>query len=542
MSPRTRCRFARPVANSQRRAPFHGGGSGVVAIGLALVLAAGACNRGGDAAGKGGSAPSALVIGLESDPTNLDPRLATDAASSRILDLVCEGLVRLGGDGSPHPSLATSWDVSGDRDYVFHLANGLQFSDGSPLTSADVKATFDAILDPTFASPHRGALARIRSIETPDSATVAIHLDEPYAPLLTALSVGILPAAKVADHTQKFPRGATCTGPYQVKSFAGGDRVVVEANPRFRGAPPAIARIEIKILTDEATRSLELRKGSVQFLLNGVAPDRIAELAGEPALAIARTPSANTTYLGFNFTDPVLADVRVRRAIAHAIDREAIIASLLGGYALPASGLLPPSNWAYDGDVTRYAHDPAAAKRLLEEAGKADPDGDGPAPRFTLVHKTSEDKLRRRIAEVLESQLAAVGIGLTIQSSEWGTFFDDIKRGNFQTFTLQWVGVTEPDMFWTVFHSANVPPAGANRGRFRDPRVDGLSERAHTLLDPAARKPLYAEIQRLVADELPYVFLWHEEHIAVMSNRLQGFELDSRGSFESFARAHLAPP
>ncbi|MFN7950360.1 MAG: ABC transporter substrate-binding protein [bacterium] len=510
-----------------------------IALACGSLVVASACNRGSPPA-KGAGAPSTLVIGLDSDPTNLDPRLATDAASSRILDLVCEGLVRLAGDGSPRPALAASWDVTEDRNYVFHLASGVTFSDGSPLSAADVKATLEAVLDPAFASPHRAALARIRSIDTPDPATVAIRLDEPYAPLLTALSVGILPAAKVADHTQKYARGATCTGPYQVRSFAAGDRVVVEANPHFRGAAPAIERIELKILTDEATRALELRKGSVQFLLNGVAPDRIADLEGDPALAIVRTASANTTYLGFNLTDPLLSDVRVRRAIAQAIDRDGIIRSLLGGHALPATGLLPPSSWAYAGDVARQPYDPAAAKRLLDEAGKPDADGDGPALRFTLVHKTSEDKLRRRIAEVLQSQLAAVGVGLTIQSSEWGTFFDDIKRGNFQTFTLQWVGVTEPDMFWTVFHSANVPPAGANRGRFHDARVDELSERAHTLLDPAARKPLYAEIQRLVADELPYVFLWHEEHIAVMSKRLEGFELDPRGSFDSFARARWA--
>lgn len=489
-----------------------------------------------------GGASDKLVIGLDSDPTNLDPRLSTDAASSRILDLVCEGLVRLGADGAPAPALATSWETPDDRTYVFHLASGVKFSDGSVFGAADVKATLEAILDPAFASPHRGALAHLRTIEVRDPATLAVTLDEPYAPLLTALTVGVIPAGEAADHTRKLAEGATCTGPYQVRSFMAGDRVTLAANPNYRGPAPVIPRIELKILTDEATRSLELKKGSVHFLLNGVAPDRIAELEGDPGLTIARTPSANTTYLGFNLADPTLADVRVRRAVAHAIDRESIVRSLLGGHAVLATGLLPPSNWAYAGDAPTVAFDPAAARKLLDEAGKTDPDGGGPATRFALVHKTSEDKLRRRIAEVLQSQLASVGIGMTIQSSEWGTFFDDVKRGNFQTFTLQWVGITEPDMLDTVFSSKKVPPAGANRGRFEDPRLDALTARAQTLLDPAARKPLYAEAQKLLADELPYVFLWHEEHIAVMTKRLEGFELDARGSFASFAKARWINP
>ncbi len=507
-------------------------------LAAALLVAAGSGCR----ARGGGGASDKLVIGLDSDPTNLDPRLSTDAASSRILDLVCEGLVRLGADGAPGPALATSWETPDEKTYVFHLASGVKFSDGSVFGAADVKATLEAILDPAFASPHRGALAHLRSIEARDPATLVLTLDEPYAPLLAALTVGVIPAGEAADHTRKLAEGATCTGPYQVRSFMAGDRVTLAANPNYRGPAPAIPRIELKILTDEATRSLELRKGTVHFLLNGVAPDRITEVESDPDLTIARTPSANTTYLGFNLGDPTLTDLRVRRAVAHAIDRESIVRSLLGGHAALATGLLPPSNWAYDGAVPTVAYDPAAARELLDEAGKTDPDGDGPATRFALVHKTSEDKLRRRIAEVLQSQLAAVGIGMTIQSSEWGTFFDDVKRGNFQTFTLQWVGITEPDILDTVFGSKKVPPAGANRGRFKDPRLDALTERAQTLLDPGARKPLYAEAQKLLAEELPYVFLWHEEHIAVMTRRLAGFELDARGSFGSFAKAHWAAP
>ncbi len=508
---------------------------------LALVIVlAGSCHSGSAGGTKPGGAVPPLVIGLESDPTNLDPRLSSDAASSRILDLVCEGLVHLGGDGTPRPALATSWDTPDDHTYVFHLASGVRFADGSTFSADDVKATLESILDPAFASPAKGAFESVQKVEVRDPSTLVIHLVRPYAPLLTALAVGIVPAAKARDHSLKMPQGAPCTGPYRVTSMSPGDRVVLEASPTYRGTPPSIPRIEIKILTDEATRALELRKGSVDFLLNGVSPDRVAELEREPGLAIQRAPSANTTYLGFNLQDPLLADVRVRKAIALAIDRDAIVQSLLGGHAVLATGLLAPSNWAYDGNVTTYAHDPAAAKRLLDEAGKSDPDGDGPRARFTLLHKTSEDKLRRRVAEVLQSQLAAVGIELQIQSSEWGTFFDDVKRGNFQTYTLQWVGVVEPDMLYSAFHSANVPPDGANRGRFRDPRIDELTVRAHTLLEPAARKPIYAEIQGILADELPYVFLWHEEHIAVMSKRLEGFVLDSRGSFASFAQTHWA--
>jgi peptide/nickel transport system substrate-binding protein len=229
----------------------------------------------------------------------------------------------------------------------------------------------------------------------------------------------------------------------------------------------------------------------------------------------------------------------VRGACAGAIDRDAIIAGVYRGQARPATGLLPPGHWAYNGDVPTYPYDPAAARHLLDQAGFPDPEG--PAPRFSLTYKTSQNQLTRRIGEVLQEQLAQVGIQVAVRSYEWGTFYADIKAGNFQLYTLSWVGVTDPDIYNYAFHSKSVPPDGANRGRYANPDLDALLERGRTEDDRDRRKAIYAEVQRIVARDLPYVSLWHPESVLVRDRRLTGFVLSPVGDYTSLAHARLAP-
>jgi peptide/nickel transport system substrate-binding protein len=266
----------------------------------------------------------------------------------------------------------------------------------------------------------------------------------------------------------------------------------------------------------------------------------VQHLAGTaPDLVVSTTPYDASQYLGMNHHNPALANVRVRRAIALAIDREGIVRHVLDGQAEAATGLLPSRHPYYSSRVHRYAHDPERARKLLKKAGFPDPDGDGPLPRLHLRYTTSTVELRRRIAEVIASNLAEVGIEVSIESYEWGTFYDDIARGDYDLYSLMWVGIRDPDLYRVVFHSAMTPPAGGNRGFYSNPRMDRLTERGRSGNDAEMRRAVYDRVQRLAARQLPYVPLWWPKNVVVATKRLHGFEPHPAGELTGLAHAHL---
>lgn len=482
-----------------------------------------------------------LRIGLEGNPTNLDPRLATDAYSTRIIPLVYEGLLRQRRDGGVEPALAESVEVLDDHSYRFTLRAGVRWHDGRPLCAADVAATFRFLADPANGCPSLDTYRRIADIRTPDERTVEIVLDEPFAPFLNKMVRPLTPAHR--QDPQALEAEPTGTGPYRLASFKRGRMITLVANPDYWAGAPSIPKLEFVVLANDTGRLLRLKKGDIDLVQNAVPPYAVRFFEQMNGYKVRRETGINYSYLGFNLTDKkgLVSDVRVRRAIAHAIDREQIIDALLFTMARPATGLLAPSNWAYADDVATYPYDPARAVALLDEAGLTDPDGDGPQPRFTLSYKTSTNKLRMRIAEVMAKQLAQVGIRLERRSLEWGTFFQDVKSGNFQTYTLTWVGVTDPDHFYYVFHSSMQPPHGANRGRYVDAQVDRWLEQSRRASDPAQRRDLFVRVQRKLAEDCVYVSLWWTDNVIVHTERLSGFTIMPGGDYSSLARATLAP-
>jgi peptide/nickel transport system substrate-binding protein len=222
--------------------------------------------------------------------------------------------------------------------------------------------------------------------------------------------------------------------------------------------------------------------------------------------------------------DPVFADVRVRKAIAYAIDRDAIIKYLWRGLARPATGVIPIGNWCYTPEVTTYPYNPQRARELLREAGKSG---------LTFGFRTSTDETQRTLATVFQQQLKEVGIQMTIQSNEPATFSADIEKGNFQTYVRRWIGGNnDPDIFNLIFHSMMTPPNGANRGFYANPHVDELIDIGRRETDTEKRKAAYQEIQRIVAEELPYVSLFYVNNVAVFNKRIQGMTLYPSGEYE----------
>jgi peptide/nickel transport system substrate-binding protein len=297
----------------------------------------------------------------------------------------------------------------------------------------------------------------------------------------------------------------------------------LSANNDYWEGRPKIAGLVVKVVPDAMVRVLEFKKGTIDFLQNDIEPDMLPWLKRNTDAAIEANPGTTFQYIGINLTHPILKHRKVRQAIAYAIDREAIIRHLLKGLGTPANGVLSPLNWAYESTVDQWPYDPGKAKRLLDEAGFRDPDADGPLPRFRLSFKTTNIDLRKRIAEALKDQLQRVGIELEIRTYEWGTFYSDIKKGDFHLYSLAWVGVLDPDIYYQIFHSASMPPDGDNRGRYSNAAVDDLLEKGRRATDVNDRKRIYSQIQKVLAADLPYIPLWWWKNVVVKKTSLQGF-------------------
>jgi peptide/nickel transport system substrate-binding protein len=252
--------------------------------------------------------------------------------------------------------------------------------------------------------------------------------------------------------------------------------------------------------------------------------------------------SAILSYLMMHNEDPILSDRRVREAIALAIDRPRIVDAKFGGRAVLATGLLPPFHWAYSGEVEKYNFQPERARALLDEAGYPDPDGPGGMPRLKLTYKTSASQFRLAIARVIASQLEEVGIAVEVQSFEFGTFFADVKAGNYQLASMQTSAISEPDYFYTYFHSERIPseaqPHKHNRWRYRSDRVDELTVLGRSSMKREDRIDIYREVQQILAHDLPVIPLWHEDNIAVMNHRVQDYGVFPNARLADFARLY----
>jgi peptide/nickel transport system substrate-binding protein len=326
------------------------------------------------------------------------------------------------------------------------------------------------------------------------------------------------------------------SGPFRFVSAETDREVILARNDDYWGEKAKLSAVRFAVVPDETTEALELRKGTGDVAINSLTPDTVYTLSRDPSLSVQTGPGTRLAYLGFNLRDPILKDVRVRQAIAYALDRKPMIQYLWRDEAEPARSVLPTQSWAYDGNVAAYPHDPDAASRLLDAAGYPEVNG----VRFHLTMKTSTDANTRLMVVVMQQQLREVGIELDIRSFEFATFFSDVTHGAFQMYGLRWIGGNEdPDIFEYAFHSSKFPPNGANRGFYSNPRVDLLIDEARRSTDLSVRKPLYAEVQRILADELPYIDLWYLDNVVVHTRRVRNLKLNPAGNYDFLRTAEL---
>jgi peptide/nickel transport system substrate-binding protein len=481
--------------------------------------------------------PDTLVMVIESSPTNLDPRVGQDAYSQRIDSLIFDDLLSRGNNLDVAPGLAERWEVPDPLTYIFHLHHGVRFHDGRLLTSRDVKWTFDSLLQGKIRSTKAATYRFVDRIDASGDFTVVFHMKEPDAALLWNISdmaIGIVPYGS-GDEISRQPIGS---GPFQFVSAETDKEVVIARNDSYWGEKAKLPRVRFIVVPDATTQALELRKGSGDLIINGsFPPDTVVTLKREPSLSVESASGTRLAYLGFNLRDPILKDVRVRQAIAYALDRRPMIAYLWRGTAQPARSVLPPQSWAYNGNVPAYDHDSGKANRLLDAAGYPAVNG----VRFRITMKTSTDENTRLMVAVMQQQLREVGIALDIRSFEFGTFFSDVTHGAFQMYGLRWIGGNEdPDIFSLCFSSSRFPPNGANRGFYSNPKVDALIDQARREVDPKVRKPLYAELQRILADELPYIDLWYLDNVLVHNKRVMNLKLNPAGNYDFLRSAELS--
>jgi peptide/nickel transport system substrate-binding protein len=490
--------------------------------------------------------PDTLVVLFESAPKTTDPRYAISSYDAKLSRLVAPGLVSVDTeDMEPRMELAERIEPIDPLTYHVHIRANARFSDGKPVTADDVAWTFATVLDAKSDSLwHKGFSERFSAVEAVDARTVRFRLHQPLATFTTDLDMGII-ARHRAGKDGKYPGGRVIgAGPFVIEHL-GGDIARLRANPYWYRGQVGVARLEIKTVRDAAARLIMLAGGSADLVQNSFRYDLIDDVLARERVREVRAHSNILTYMMFNNEDPLLRDARVRKAIALALDRPSIVDRKFGGRAVLATGLLPPQHWAYE-KLPQIPYDPAAAMRLLDEAGYPDPDGPGGRPRMSLVYKTSADQFRVAVARVLAGQLAQVGIAVEVRPYEFATFFADIKKGSYQIATMQTADIAEPDLLYTYFHTDRIPspadPNAGNRWRYRNARVDELTTAGRRELDRTKRVALYGEVQRILAAELPIVPLWHEDTVAIVNATVEGFVAWPNARLSGLALARKPQP
>jgi peptide/nickel transport system substrate-binding protein len=486
----------------------------------------------------------ALTFLIESSPNNLDLRQGTDAQSERIGALIYDPLVRKDEHFNPQPWLASSWDRPDALTWVFHLRSGVRFHDGKQLQAEDVAWSIRSMIDGTLVTAKGGSFASVARIETPDAQTVVVHMKKPDDSLLFNLSDGLFGVVErgAARDEGLNPIG---TGPFRFLSQVQDKEVIVARNAAYWATPVSatLQRVRFAVVPDTITAALEMKKGAsaAEALVesNVLTLDMVHALHDVPGLETQSGQGARVDYMNLNVADPALRDVRVRQAIAYAIDRPALVSALWRGQARLAQTLLPQGHWAAasDAELTQYPHDVARAISLLDSAGLK-PDHDGVRLRLTL--KTSTDETTRLEAQAMQAQLREAGIALQLRSAEFGTFYADITHGAFQLYLLRWIGSNEdPDIFHYAYASTTMPPRGANRGHYANARVDALLAAANTETDEALRRQEYVQVQRILAEELPSIPLWYPDNVVLHTTRLTGVVVRGDGSYDFLRTATL---
>jgi peptide/nickel transport system substrate-binding protein len=481
-----------------------------------------------------------IRVSQDVDADTLDPRLTTNTTAYRACDLIYDSLVTQDENLQLQPLLATSWETEDSLVWVFHLRTDVTFSDGEPLTAADVVFTYETMTDPDFNSPYRSLVNPIVAIEALDDYTVQMTLEQPYAPLFSYLDTGIVPEHIAATNPEQLYANPVGSGPYTLANWDKGSIINLVAREDYWGGAPNL-NIDIVIVPDPTARAQALEAGDIDLVMSPLAPQDVVRLGRDPNIAGFELAGLGVTYLNFNVQDPILSDVRVRQAISMLVDAETIGGFIYQGMDTPATSMLLP-NWpAYTDAVAQPTFTIEGAKALLAVAGWADTNNDGVLDKdgqdLSFVLSThSEDPNRVQAVEYLQYLFSEVGIDCTANISDWPSFFATVLAGEHDIALLGWLNLNDPDrMFHRTLHSA-----GANNwAKYSNAAYDAAVETGRTVLDEAARTEAYQTAAGIIATELPYYIILYQGYQVYFTPKLIGYAPHVRGLMRNLTTCTL---
>jgi peptide/nickel transport system substrate-binding protein len=456
-----------------------------------------------------------LKVGMQADPTSLDPQKTSLTALFHVTEHVYSALVRLKSDLTVEPDLAQKWDISADgKTYTFTLRKGVKFHSGRDVTSADVKYTFDRLVDKATASPNASLLAPAESVTTPDDNTVVINLKQADASFLTNLTS---PAAVIInkDAVQKngdLTKTADGTGPFKFKEYVPNTRVVLERNPEYwDSGKPYLDGVEMTIAADDTARSAAVRTGTVDFIEYAPLKD-IPSLQSDNSLVLAGDQNTNIRFIGLNVTRKPFSELKVRQAIAAVVDREAVLGPAVFGFGTATVEIFPPGYWAGLG-VKTSAPDADKAKQLLAEAGY-------PQGFSTTILSWSQYSFLSNAAVVVQDQLKQIGISADINLEENAAFIKDYLDNNFDLTVSGTSAYVDPNDIYLRNFGSNQP---SNAVRYSNPKADDLIAQGVATTDQTKRKQIYQQLQQLLLDDVPWVNLYIANQFEAMKTYVKGY-------------------
>ncbi len=474
------------------------------------------------------------------EPMCLISTLSTDAASHAVASKIFVSPLKYNKDIELVPYAAESFEVlEGGKLLKFKLREDIKWFDGEPLTAEDVEFTYKMMVDPDTPTAYAGDFQNIKEFKLTGKYTFEVRYDKVFARSLITWASDILPKHILENedlNTTKYRRNPVGAGPYKLKEWVPGRRLILEANDDYFEGRPYIDELVYRVIPDLSTQFLELKSGSLDNM--GLTPQQY----------LFQTKSANWerdfnkfkylsfsySYLGFNMESPFFKDVRVRRAINYAIDKEEIVKGVLLGLGYPAMGPYKPGTWVYNDKLKPYGYHPEKAKALFKEAGWADTDGDGILDRdgrpfsFTILINQG-NSLRIKAATIIQNRLKGVGIEVKIRTVEWAAFLNDfILKGRFDATLLSWNILQDPDSY-TVWHSSKAVDGGLNFIKYKNSELDELLDRGRSTLDQAERKVIYDRIQEIMHEEQPYCFLYVPMALPIYSSRIKGLKVEPAG-------------
>jgi peptide/nickel transport system substrate-binding protein len=527
----------------------------IVAV-LSLILLWGCAEKEGGPTGQDSPASARpaygdiMVEGSIGDASNLIPMLSTDSTSHSIGALCYNGLVKYDKDIRIVGDLAESWEVSPDGLIItFHLRKGVKWHDGHPFTADDVLFTYKVTIDPETPTAYSGDFLKVKKAEVLDPHTFRVTYDKPFAPALMSWGAAVMPKHLLEgkDITKSpLTRHPVGTGPYIFREWVTGQKIVLVSNPEYFEGRPYIDGFILRIIPDMATMFLELRAKGIDMM--NLTPLQYTRQTENPFFRKNfnkyRFLSFAYTYLGYNLRNPLFADRRIRQAISYAINKDAIIQGILLGYGKPATGPYKPGTWAYNPNVKKYPYDPQKARGLLAEAGWKDSDGDGILDRggqpFSFEIVTNQgNEIRAKTAEIVQKQLAEIGMQVKIRTIEWAAFVNEfINKGRFDATILGWTIPMDPDIY-DVWHSSKTKPGELNFISYRNREVDELLENGRGTFNLRERKRCYDRIQEILAEEQPYTFLYVPDALPMISSRFRGIEPAPLGISYNFIKWYV---